>query len=133
MLFPMELTIRIENNIPIAILQDRKVVIRNVEDALHLMADAGNIGARQIIIREEQLTPDFFDLSTGLAGEILQKFSNYQVRLAVVGDFSKYSSMSLHDFIYESNKAGQILFLESLELAKEKLSNQRRFNMNMDF
>jgi len=60
-------------------------------------------------------------LKTGLAGEILQKFSNYYVELAIVGDFSKYSSKNLQDFIYESNKVGRINFVSSVEEAKEAL------------
>ena len=59
------------------------------------------------------MTADFFDLKSGIAGEILQKFSNYRIRLAIVGDFSKYTNKSLKDFIYESNKGGQINFVDS--------------------
>ncbi len=59
------------------------------------------------------MTADFFDLKSGIAGEILQKFSNYLVRLAIVGDFSKYANKSLKDFIFESNKGGQINFVDS--------------------
>ena len=56
---------------------------------------------------------DFFDLKNGIAGEILQKFSNYRVSLIIVGDFSKYASKSLNDFIYESNKGRHINFVAS--------------------
>ncbi len=48
-------------------------------------------GFNGMIIREQNITPDFFDLKTGIAGKILQKFSNYRVRLAIVSDFSSYS------------------------------------------
>ena len=68
------------------------------------------------------LHPDFFDLKTRFAGEILQKFSNYDVKLAIVGDFSKYSSKSLRDFIYESNKGKLIFFADNLNTALMKLS-----------
>ncbi|MCI1113670.1 DUF4180 domain-containing protein, partial [Stenotrophomonas maltophilia] len=57
-----------------------------------------------------------------LAGEILQKFINYRVKIAVVGDFSVYSSQSLKDFIYESNKGNDIFFLPTEQQAIEKLS-----------
>ena len=62
----------------------------------------------------------------GIAGEILQKFSNYRVQLAIVGNFSKYSGKSLHDFIYESNKGGQIHFVNSVSEALVKLSKGNR-------
>jgi len=97
------------------------IIISDVQDALDLMADCDYKGARSIIICKENITPDFFDLKTGIAGEILQKFSTYNVRLAIVGDFSEYDSKSLKDFIFESNKAGKILFLPEREQAIESL------------
>jgi len=57
-----------------------------------------------------------------LAGEILQKFSNYRVRLAIVGDFSTFTSKSIKDFIYESNKGRHINFVSSLDEAIKVLS-----------
>jgi uncharacterized protein YdaL len=65
---------------------------------------------------------DFFDLKNGLAGKILQKFSTYRIRLAIIGDFSVYTSKSLSDFIYESNKGRQIAFVVSVEEALNRLS-----------
>ena len=54
-------------------------------------------------------------------GDILQKFINYQVKLAIVGDFSVYENQSLRDFIYESNKGKDIFFLPNEQQAVEKL------------
>ncbi len=96
--------------------------INNAQDALDLMANCAYQGARKIVIHENQVTPDFFDLKTGVAGEILQKFSTYQVQLAIVGDHSRYSSKSLRDFIYESNKMGRIFFVSTVAEAREKLA-----------
>jgi hypothetical protein len=52
----------------------------------------------------------------------LQKFSTYGSRLAIIGDFSKYDSKSLRDFIYESNKTGRICFVGSQDEAVKALS-----------
>ena len=71
-------------------------------------------GFDKIIIHEKNITPKFFDLRTKIAGEILQKFAQYQMPLIIVGDFSKYQSKSLNDFIFESNKSKQINFIEDL-------------------
>jgi hypothetical protein len=106
----------------IAELQLEGFKIKTVQDALDLMADSGSLGARKIIIKKEQLCPEFFDLHTGIAGEILQKFSTYRMHLAIVGDFSVYKSKSLNDFIYESNKMGKILFVSTIDQAIERLS-----------
>jgi hypothetical protein len=60
-------------------------------------------------------------LKSGIAGEILQKFSTYNFRLAIVGTFSEVQSKSLRDFIYESNKYGRINFVGSHDEAFERL------------
>ncbi|MBN2273812.1 MAG: DUF4180 domain-containing protein [Bacteroidales bacterium] len=115
----MELKIYELSNNCIAELISPEVEIREIQDALDMIADAGALGAGSLVMKKENLTPDFFDLSTGIAGEILQKFSTYAFRLAIVGDFSEVSSKSLKDFIYESNKRKQIVFVESVEDAVE--------------
>jgi hypothetical protein len=100
---------------PIAELISDTIVIKEVQDALDLMANANSSGANSLIIHEHQIIPEFFDLQTGVAGEIMQKFSNYRMKLAIVGDFTKYKSKSLQDFIFESNKRGIVLFLSSVK------------------
>ncbi len=106
----------------IAEVKSAGIVIGQTQDALDLMANADYLGARKIMIREEHLDPAFFDLKTGMAGEILQKFTNYRVQLAIIGDFSKYPGKSIRDFIFESNRYGRINFVSSREEAIEKLT-----------
>jgi hypothetical protein len=118
----MEVDLQDINGTTIAELITNEVVISNAQDALDLLANCAYQGASMIIIQQQNLTPDFFDLRTGLAGEILQKFSNYNMQLAIVGDFSVYTSKSLQDFIYESNKMRRISFVNSVSEAKEKLA-----------
>lgn len=98
------------------------LVINNTDDGLSLLGNLYYEGFDSIIIHEKNITPDFFDLKNGIAGEVLQKFSNYRVRLAIVGDFSKYESKSMQDFIYESNKGKQINFVNTLAEALAVLS-----------
>lgn len=99
-----------------------KVLIQTPDDGLQVMADLYYQGYGEVILHEPNITPDFFDLKTGIAGEILQKFATYRVRLAIVGDFARYESKSLRDFIFESNKGRQINFLPTVEEAVGKLS-----------
>ena len=101
------------NDIRIAEILSEEKIIESVDDGLNLLGDLYYQDFDKIIIHEKNLTPNFFDLKTGIAGEILQKFSNYRVRLAIVGDFSKYSNKSLRDFIFESNKGKHINFVDT--------------------
>ena len=74
----------------------------------------------KIALNKEAITDNFFILSKGLAGEVLQKFINYQTKFAIYGDFSKYTSKPLKDFIYESNNGKDIFFVENETKAIEK-------------
>lgn len=95
-------------------------IIRDVQDALDLMAETGSYGCRSIIVHTKNLDKRFFDLKTGLAGEILQKFSNYRIRLAITGNFTIYKRKSLQDFIRECNRGGLILFCDDVNSALRK-------------
>lgn len=112
----------LHENALIAELTDDNLVISEVQDILDLMGDAGFNDCNRLILREENLHPDFFRLHTGLAGEILQKFSTYSFKLAIIGDFSKYKSKSLQDFIRESNKGNRIFFVKNIDEALNRLS-----------
>ena len=111
-----------QEGVRIAEVKSAGIVIGQTQDALDLMANADYLGARKIMIREEHLDPAFFDLKTGIAGEILQKFTNYRVQLAIIGDFSKFPGKSIRDFIFESNRYGRINFVSSREEAIERLT-----------
>ena len=71
------------------------------------------MGTNNIAIDKKLISEDFFILSTGLAGEILQKYINYGGRIAIYGDFSHYTSKPLKDFIYESNKGKDVFFVKT--------------------
>lgn len=117
----MKIEINHIKGVKIAEVLSDNILINEVQDALDLMAESNYMGAWKIIINEKNLSPDFFDLKSGLAGDILQKFSNYNVQLAIIGDFSGYPGKSLRDFIGESNRYGRINFVTSMAEAKEKL------------
>lgn len=92
-----------------------EIVISSIDDGLQLMADLYYQDFDKIVLFERNIVPNFFDLKTGMAGEMLQKFSTYRMKLAIVGNFSHVSSKSLRDFIFESNKGTQVNFVQSLE------------------
>jgi hypothetical protein len=106
----------------LAEIQADNIIINKVQDALDIMADASYQGARSMIIHEKNFNPEFFNLKSRLAGDILQKFTNYQMKVAIIGDFKKYESKSLQDFIYECNKGKMIFFLPDVESAFTKLT-----------
>ena len=110
----MEIKTHNIDNTKVAEIITDKVILRSTEDSLDLLGNLYYQGFDKIIIHEKNITPEFFDLRTKIAGEILQKFAQYQMPLIIVGDFSKYKSKSLNDFIFESNKSQQINFIKDL-------------------
>lgn len=110
------------NNKKIAEVTDKNLVISTTDEALELMVNIYYSDCSRIIIFEENLHPGFFDLSTRLAGDILQKISNYRMKLAVVFDESKYTGKSLRDFVYECNKGRQVFFVKDRDDAIVRLS-----------
>ncbi|MBM7037154.1 DUF4180 domain-containing protein [Vibrio ulleungensis] len=97
-------------------------VVNNLNDALDLIGNVSYQGSRKLVVRTEHLAIEFFDLKTKLAGEILQKFSNYDMQLAIVGENSHFNSTALKSFIVECNRGNRILFEESREVALEALA-----------
>lgn len=108
----------------ITIVSSDEVCIVDVQSALDFMMQVHyETGTHNIIINKKAFIEDFFNLSTKLAGEILQKAANYQFKLAIVGDYTAYTSKSLKDFIYESNRGRYVFFVATVEEALEKLCN----------
>lgn len=96
-------------------------------EALELIGKAMRCGAEWVVLPVERLDPDFFELKTGLAGQILQKFVTYRKRLAILGDISPYlaQSRSLTSFVYEANRGRQVWFLKNLQELNERLNHSR--------
>jgi len=99
----------------VAIIEESSdILISNTQDALDLMATINHLyGCNKMVISATAITKSFFDLKTGIAGEILQKYTNYKMKIAIVGDFKVYSSKSLKDFIFESNQGSQVFFMSN--------------------
>ena len=111
-----------KNGRTIVIVHEDAVVIKDVNSALDFMMSIRyDTDCDGIVLNKAAITEEFFDLSSRLAGDILQKFVTYQVQLAIVGDFCAYTSKALQDFIYESNQGRHIFFMPSVEDAMEKL------------
>ncbi|PSL06761.1 uncharacterized protein DUF4180 [Haloactinopolyspora alba] len=98
--------------------------LSSAQDALDLIGQAWSHEAELVILPAQRLDPDFFALSTGIAGEFMSKFVNYGVRLTVVGDISARleSSDALRDFVHESNRGRQVWFVDDLDELDSRLT-----------
>ena len=107
------------NGQSIAELSAEGVMLSTEQQFLPMIMDSS---AEGIIVHQDSIDQKFFDLRSGLAGEMLQKVVNYRLRLAIVGDFSIYESKSLKAFILESNRSNAIVFVKTIEDALIRLS-----------
>lgn len=118
----MDISIHEQGKSKIAVIHSENLIIADTQDALDLMATVRHLyECDKIVIPKAAVSESFFDLKTGFAGEILQKYTNYQMKLAIVGSFEEYNSKSLKDFIYESNKGSQVFFVSTEEEALNRL------------
>lgn len=107
----------------VAVVSSENKVLTDVDSALDLLMSAKyEAGAERIVVDKRLISEDFFVLSSGLAGEILQKYINYGGKIAIYGDFSHYTSKPLKDFIFESNKGKDFFFVATKEDAINKLT-----------
>ena len=91
--------------------------IKTVEHGADLAARVYFEQVDHLIIHSQDLNPIFYNLRSGFAGSVLQKFSNFRLRLTIVGDYSQFTSRSLQNFIFESNQHKQTRFVKNLEEA----------------
>ncbi len=112
-----------KNNGICAVVESDELVIRDAESALDLLMRVKyEADTKNIVLSKKWIHEDFFILSTGLAGEVLQKFINYGGRIAIYGDYTRYTSKPLKDFIYESNKGKDVFFVSAMEEAMDVLT-----------
>lgn len=112
-----------KNGIVCAVVNSNELVVTDAQTALDVLMSAKyDIGTKNIVIDKKLIVEDFFILSKGLAGEILQKYVNYGGRIAIYGDYSHYTSKTLKDFIYESNKGKDVFFVATQDEAVDMLT-----------
>lgn len=94
--------------------------------ATDLIGEALFAGASVLAVPAVRLGPAFFQLRSGLAGEIAQKAVNYRLKLAVIGDISQHlaASNALRDWVREANRGREIWFEPSLDSLAARLGGR---------
>lgn len=122
----MNLTGIEENGALCVLVESDEPVITDAQSAIDLLMSAQyDVGSKNIVIPKQLVAEDFFVLSTGLAGEVLQKYVNYGGRMTIYGDYSRYTSKPLKDFMYESNKGRDFFFVSTRDEAVTALAKSR--------
>ena len=104
----------------ILIASDSGISIRSFGDISDALGAC--IGAAGLILTENDLAREFFDLRTGLAGEFFQKFINYKLRVAIVLPAPEAYGERFGELAYEHATHNMIRFVRSIDEAKAWLS-----------
>ncbi|MER3483820.1 MAG: DUF4180 domain-containing protein [Meiothermus sp.] len=99
------------------------IAIRSAADIPDLLG--ASFGADGLILTEGDLSPEFFNLRTGLAGEVFQKFTNYKIPVALVIPDLKAYGERFNELAYEHKTHPLIRFVSSLTEAKEWLGTAK--------
>ncbi|MEI7030456.1 DUF4180 domain-containing protein [Streptomyces pratensis] len=104
------------HGIPVLVCDAEGPAIATVQDALDHLIGGAFQGAQVVAVPAQRLDERFFDLSTGFAGAVLQKFANYRLRLVVVGDIDRHlaASAALPDLVREANRGRDVWFVPDL-------------------
>jgi hypothetical protein len=98
--------------------------LRNERDAGTFLSVASALHATLVAVPVTRVEPNFFSLSTHVAGEIIQKFVNYRMRLAIIGDISAWQnqSKSFRDFVTEANRGRALWFVTDIDELERRLA-----------
>mgnify|MGYP002092580416 CR=1 FL=1 len=120
----MHIETRTEQGRLVAVVSCTQPLITDAQSALDLLLSVRfETDAGLLALDKRALPEDFFRLGTGLAGEVLQKFVNYHMKVAIFGDYSAYTSKPLRDFIRESNHGKDFFFVSTMEEAVQRLTD----------
>ena len=92
--------------------------------ALDLMGRLWGQEADWVAVPTSLLAEDFLALRTGVLGAVVQKFVNYRLRLAVIGDIADRTAASdaLRDFVGEANAGDHVWFVADLAELEQRLA-----------
>ncbi|MEO8025742.1 MAG: DUF4180 domain-containing protein [Bryobacteraceae bacterium] len=116
-------TIEILNGVRILVMPPDGAKLKTAADAVEIVAEAATYRAGIVVIPVERLDGDFFQLATRVAGEIVQKFVNYRIHIAILGEVSEHvgRSAAFRDFVVESNRGTYLWFLDDLSQLEARL------------
>ena len=92
-------------------------------DPAQIFTDCIENGAASLLLDRPALPAEFFDLSTGLAGELLHKLSVYHMRMAAVIPDLMDHSVNFQAFASEANRGKQFRFFPTRQEAIDWLES----------
>jgi hypothetical protein len=112
------------NGTQVAEMQSEGIVIRSARDAADIARELLILKINRLILHKRNMSPEFWQLSSGLAEAVLQEFASKAIVVAFVGKLGPNESEGLKAIIQESDLSNQSFFLGTVELAKTQLARK---------
>jgi hypothetical protein len=120
----MNITIHDISGMRIAEMQSQGIIIRSARDAADIIGQLITQNIDKLILHERNLAPGIWKISSGLADDILKKFADKHMALAVVGEFDKHKDENLNTFIRQANLKNDVFFTNDIVLAQNRFSGR---------
>ena len=118
----MNITVHEVHGIQVAEMQSEGIIMRSTRDAADIIAQLLKRGLKKLILHERNMSPEFWQEPSELAGEMLKKFTDNSIAVAFVGEFTRNRSRSLRAFIHERDLEKQVFFSDKVDVAEMSLS-----------
>ena len=99
-------------------------LIQAERDALDLAAACWEHQTARLLIHAASLSEDFYQLKTGLAGAVLQKFANYHIRAAAVIPAELAGQGRFGEMVLEANRGNQFRVFQDHAAAERWLTGE---------
>lgn len=96
-------------------------LLNSEQDALDLISLSWEHNIQQQVLHGEIFSEDFFNLKTGVAGKMLQKFINYGIRVAAIIPAQVANTGRFREMVLETNKGNAFRVFSSREEAENWL------------
>jgi PadR family transcriptional regulator AphA len=96
-------------------------ILKSENDAVETVGWCGESQTQLLMLHENNLAAEFFDLKTGLAGAILLKWVNYHVRAALVINPERLGQGKFYEFAIETNRGRQFYVANDRQEAEDWL------------
>ena len=105
----------------VVIASEANISIKSIQDVPDVIGTV--FGADGLLLTDRELSPEFFDLTTGIAGELFQKCTNYQIRVGLVLENPDAYGERFSELVFEHRNHKLIRFFDSTNEAKTWLSS----------
>ncbi|MGL4106678.1 DUF4180 domain-containing protein [Clostridium sp. LP20] len=97
--------------------------ISTEDDVIDIVSTSFEHDTGLIIINSKALSEDFFNLRTGLAGVMLQKFINYHIKFVILLDNKEDLSLRFKELVGEANRGNEFRVVADIAEGEKWLLN----------